>query len=116
MRGRKSRRSARNAGASRSRGEGGAAASCEGRTALLQWLNSLLQLNVRELAEFRSGTAFSQLLHMIFPHQINLSRIKWMPRNRDERVHNMRVFQQALCKLNIHKVIVFVIVLDNNYE
>lgn len=103
-------------GASRRRRAAMAAASagvdslCSGqsvdlsRKALLGWMNSLLQLDLHELVECRDGDVFCQLLDIVFPQSVQLERVRWEPKTQQHRLHNMRLLQQALTRLNIKRV------------
>ena len=73
------------------------------RGELLDWINSLLELNVTKVEHLASGAAYCSVVDALFPGTVAMSRVNWMARNDFEFVQNYKVLQQAFEKNGVDK-------------
>ncbi|KAL4488947.1 hypothetical protein ABPG72_005734 [Tetrahymena utriculariae] len=72
---------------------------------ILAWINDLLKVNMTLIEQLGSGTMYCQLLDVIFPGQIPLSKVKWTAKLEYDFLHNFKILQQAFDKLQVPKMI-----------
>ena len=73
------------------------------RGELLQWLNNLLKLNYTKIEQMGTGAAYCQILDIIYPNKVPLSKVNWKAKFDYEYLNNFKVLQQSFTKLNIMK-------------
>ena len=74
----------------------------ESRTELLNWLNSMLDLNYTKVEQLGSGAAYCQILDSIFL-DVPMNRVKFDATKEYEYLNNFKVLQSALVKHKIQK-------------
>lgn len=76
-----------------------------GRVELLNWLNDLLKLDYTKVEQTCSAAAFCQIMDVIYPGQIPLSKVNFSAKHEYEFIKNFKVLQVAFDKFNIDKAI-----------
>ncbi|KAM7191666.1 putative microtubule-associated protein rp eb family member 1 protein [Rhypophila sp. PSN 637] len=76
----------------------------ESRQELLQWLNSLLQLNVTKVEQCGTGAALCQVYDSIFL-DLPMSRVKFNVNTEYAYIQNFKILQNAFTKHHIEKTI-----------
>lgn len=51
------------------------------KTDLLTWVNTSLQLNITKVEQLGTGAAYCQILDMMFPGKVNMSKVNWKAKN-----------------------------------
>ncbi|KAI3386019.1 hypothetical protein SNEBB_005875 [Seison nebaliae] len=75
------------------------------RNEMMNWVNSELMSNFMKIEEMGAGTAYCQLIDILFPGIVPMKRVKWNPRSEHEYLHNFKVLQQAFKDVSIDKMI-----------
>jgi RP/EB family microtubule-associated protein len=86
-----------------------------GRGELLEWLNSLLQIQYTKIEQTSNGAAFCQVLDAIHPGTVALGRVDYNAAQGFKTNQNYRVLQDALHKNNITQYIDFVTLAKGKY-
>ncbi|KAM7211713.1 putative microtubule-associated protein rp eb family member 1 protein [Rhypophila decipiens] len=76
----------------------------ESRQELLQWLNSLLQLNVTKVEQCGTGAALCQVYDSIFL-DVAMSRVKFNVNTEYAYIQNFKILQNTFTKHHIEKTI-----------
>ncbi|XP_017106924.2 microtubule-associated protein RP/EB family member 1 [Drosophila bipectinata] len=72
---------------------------------MLQWVNDMVQGQFKKIEELCSGSAYCQMMEMIFPNCINLKRVKMSAKLEHEYLHNLKLFQGAFNRLKLDKTV-----------
>ncbi|KAH8270884.1 hypothetical protein KR018_011310 [Drosophila ironensis] len=72
---------------------------------MLQWVNNMVQGQFKKIEELCSGSAYCQMMDMIFPNCINMKRVKMTAKLEHEYLHNMKLFQGAFNRLKLDKTV-----------
>ncbi|EAR97141.2 EB1 protein (macronuclear) [Tetrahymena thermophila SB210] len=72
---------------------------------ILAWINDLLKVNMTLIEQLGSGTMYCQLLDVIYPGQVPLSKVKWTAKLEYDFLHNFKILQQTFDKLQVPKMI-----------
>lgn len=72
---------------------------------IFNWINELLQVKVNRIEQFASGNLYCQILDVLYPGKINLSKVNWKAKLEWEFVNNFKLLQQSFLKCNIKKYI-----------
>jgi RP/EB family microtubule-associated protein len=72
---------------------------------LLAWVNSTLQLEVKQIEQLGTGAIYCQLIDAMYPGKIAMARVNWRARNEWEFISNFKVLQQGFGKCKIQKYI-----------
>ncbi|KAH8402028.1 hypothetical protein KR009_009310 [Drosophila setifemur] len=72
---------------------------------MLQWVNDMVQGQFKKIEELCSGSAYCQMMEMIFPNCINLKRVKMSAKLEHEYLHNLKLFQAAFNRLKLDKTV-----------
>ncbi|CAD5118886.1 DgyrCDS7562 [Dimorphilus gyrociliatus] len=72
---------------------------------ILVWINETLDANYSKIEELCSGAAYCQLMDLLFIDAISLKRVKFNTQLEHEYINNFKIFQQALGRVNIDKLI-----------
>lgn len=75
------------------------------RSEILNWINSSLQLNITKIEQLGSGAVYCQIIDMMFPNAITMSKVKFNAKLDYEFTHNLKLLQQALIKNGIKRTI-----------
>lgn len=73
------------------------------RTELLQWVNSLLEVNLTKVEQCASGSIYCQILDSCHPGHVAMRKVNWMAKADHEYIPNYKVLQMAFSKLGIDK-------------
>ncbi|RKP19779.1 hypothetical protein ROZALSC1DRAFT_28664 [Rozella allomycis CSF55] len=76
----------------------------ESRIELLNWINSLLQLNYTKIEQLGTGAAYCQILDSIYG-DVQMSKVKFDTNQVYEYVNNFKVLQNAFAAHGIEKVV-----------
>jgi len=76
-----------------------------GRKEIVDWINATLDINITKVEDTASGAIACQLLDMIYPGQVPMSKINWAAKQSFEFVANYKVLQTCFTKLLIDKFI-----------
>lgn len=79
-----------------------------GRRELLDFFNTLLELNLTKIEETASGAVACQMTEMIFPGSIPMSRVNWEARSDYEFVQNYKLLQNAFNKHHVQRYVFIV--------
>lgn len=74
-----------------------------GRAELLEFLNTLLDLQLAKIEQTASGAVACQLTEYIFPGSIPMSRVNWEARSDYEFIANYKLLQNAFTKNRIQR-------------
>jgi len=75
-----------------------------GRLELLAWLNELIDSDYPKIENCSDGIAYCQILDSIFPghsQTIQLPRLNFNAKNKADFTRNLKVFEDAVKKLNL---------------
>eukprot|EP00002_Diphylleia_rotans_P024967 TRINITY_DN4930_c0_g1_i4.p1 TRINITY_DN4930_c0_g1~~TRINITY_DN4930_c0_g1_i4.p1 ORF type:complete len:155 (-),score=26.31 TRINITY_DN4930_c0_g1_i4:95-559(-) len=73
------------------------------RTELLSWVNSTLKLNYTKVEQVCTGAAYCQLMDILHPGQVPLSKVNFGAKLEYEYIKNFKVLQTVFTKLGIEK-------------
>jgi RP/EB family microtubule-associated protein len=76
-----------------------------GRRELLDFFNTLLELNLTKIEETATGAVACQMTEMIFPGSIPMARVNWEARSDYEFVQNYKLLQNAFNKHNVQRYV-----------
>eukprot|EP00667_Euglena_gracilis_P032812 EG_transcript_51608 len=68
---------------------------------LIAWYNDLLQLDYKQLADFRTGAAVCQLFHILHPTHTRLWRVNFNAKAPYQCLQNWKLLQQMFTALGI---------------
>lgn len=74
-----------------------------GRNELLQWINSTLGLNLQKIEQTSNGAVACQLLDVLRPGQVQLSKVDFNAKSEYEMIGNYKVLQATFSKLGVDK-------------
>jgi microtubule-associated protein, RP/EB family len=78
------------------------------RHELLNWVNESLKLDYLKIEELRTGAAYCQFMHMLFPGSVLLKKVKFRTNLEHEYVQNFKCFQDAIKEMDVDLVILSV--------
>ena len=73
------------------------------KSELLSWINNLLYLNVTKVEQMASGAIYCQIMDVMYPGCIAMSKINWGAKYEHEFVNNYKLLQQTFDKNMVHK-------------
>lgn len=62
-------------------------------------------MNLSKIEQLSSGAVYCQILDIIYPGKVPLSKVNWKAKLEYEFVSNFKILQQSFLKLNIPKPI-----------
>uniref|UniRef100_A0A8C2KUY0 DNA (cytosine-5-)-methyltransferase n=1 Tax=Cyprinus carpio TaxID=7962 RepID=A0A8C2KUY0_CYPCA len=68
---------------------------------VLSWINETLQTNFTQVEQCRSGACFCQLMDLLFPGSIDMSKVKFESQKRSDFKQNYNLLQTAFRKSGI---------------
>ncbi|XP_040908571.1 uncharacterized protein LOC121191479 [Toxotes jaculatrix] len=68
---------------------------------LLAWLNETLQTGFTEVEQVCTGAAYCQLMDLLFPGCLDLSRVRFQSSNMVDFIHNYSLLQAAFRKVDV---------------
>uniref|UniRef100_A0A673ML69 DNA (cytosine-5-)-methyltransferase n=1 Tax=Sinocyclocheilus rhinocerous TaxID=307959 RepID=A0A673ML69_9TELE len=71
------------------------------RYEVLSWINETLQTNFTQVEQCRSGACFCQLMDLLFPGSIDMSKVKFESQKRSDFIQNYSLLQTAFRKSGV---------------
>ncbi|KAJ1506844.1 hypothetical protein HMI55_001009, partial [Coelomomyces lativittatus] len=76
----------------------------ESRLELLNWLNSLLQLNFTRIEQLGTGAAYCQVFDSIWG-DVSMNKVKFDTKHEHEYIQNFKILQAAFARHQVDRVI-----------
>ena len=73
------------------------------KSELIAWVNNLLCISITKVEQMASAAAYCQIMDVIYPGCIPMSKINWGAKYEHEFVNNYKLLQQAFDKQSVHK-------------
>jgi len=73
------------------------------RTEILDFFNSLLQMNLAKIEQTATGAVACQLMDYIFPGSIPMKRVNWEAKSDFQYIENYKILQAAFTKQRVQK-------------
>ena len=70
---------------------------------LINWVNGLLKLNITKIEQCNTGAIYCQLLDVICPGKVKMSKVNWKAYLEIDFHQNFKVFEQGLADAQIKK-------------
>ncbi|KAJ1387309.1 calponin homology domain-containing protein [Ochromonadaceae sp. CCMP2298] len=74
-----------------------------GRKEIMDWVNQTLDLNLPKVEDTANGAVACQLLDIMYPGKVPMSKVNWAAKQSFEFVGNYKVLQTCFTKLNIDR-------------
>ncbi|XP_043103315.1 DNA (cytosine-5-)-methyltransferase 3 beta, duplicate a [Puntigrus tetrazona] len=72
---------------------------------VLSWINETLETNFTQVEQCRSGACFCQLMDLLFPGSIDMSKVKFESQKRSDFKHNYNLLETAFRKSGIKQTV-----------
>lgn len=76
-----------------------------GRSEIISWINSTLQVQIGRIEDTAFGGIACQFMDIIYPGQVAMSKVNWMAKTEPEYVTNYKVLQNCMTKNNVEKFV-----------
>jgi RP/EB family microtubule-associated protein len=76
-----------------------------GKKQVLEWINSLLDVNLPKIEDTCSGAIACQLFHSMYPTSLAMTKVNWDAKNEYEYLKNYKLLQTGFAKRHITKII-----------
>ncbi len=76
-----------------------------GRKEIMDWINQTLDLNLAKVEDTANGCIACQLLDIMYPGQVPMSKLNWSAKQDFEFVANYKILQTCFSKLNIDRFV-----------
>ena len=70
---------------------------------LINWVNTLLALNISHIEQLGTGAVYCQIVDSMFPERVPMQRVNWKAKNEWEFINNYKILQQSFTKCKIEK-------------
>ena len=87
-----------------------------GRYELMSWMNSFLRIDYTKVEEFSDGVAYCQVLDAMIPGSVPLHKVNFHPRNKQEKVRNLKLLDRILEKQNLSKSLDVTALASGNFQ
>jgi len=77
----------------------------EGKKKLIQWVNELLEINIKEVEQMATGAYHCQILDAIFPGRVPLHKVNFGAKVDYEYIKNYKVLQEVFAKEGVQKYV-----------
>ena len=71
------------------------------RKEIVKWINSILDLKVSNIEQLGTGAVYCQLLDVIKPGAVPMSKVNWKAKLEYEYISNYKILQAAILHLGI---------------
>ena len=75
------------------------------KSELLSWVSSILDLEITNFEQTKTGAVFCQLLDACHPGSVRMEKVNWRANSETDYISNFKIFQQGLAENNIEKPI-----------
>ena len=72
---------------------------------LLAWVNDSLKTKYTKVEEMCSGSAYCQLMDMLFPGSVELKKVRLVTKLKHEYIQNFKVLQASFKKRGVDKTV-----------
>ncbi|KAL2103403.1 hypothetical protein ACEWY4_000271 [Coilia grayii] len=73
------------------------------RADILKWLNKTLQTDFKEVEQTCSGACYCQIMHWLFPESIDLKKVKFQAKEKEDFTHNFQLLQDSFQKTGVDR-------------
>mmetsp|Transcript_501 Transcript_501/g.892 ORF Transcript_501/g.892 Transcript_501/m.892 type:complete len:333 (+) Transcript_501:76-1074(+) len=74
-----------------------------GRKEIMDWVNQTLDLNLAKVEDTANGAIACQILDIMYPGKVPMSKVNWSVKQSFEFVANYKILQTCFTKLNIER-------------
>ena len=72
---------------------------------MLAWVNDFIKTKYTKVEEMCSGSAYCQLMDLLFPGSVELKTVKFVTKLKHEYIQNFKVLQASLKKRGVDKTV-----------
>lgn len=70
---------------------------------ILKWINTTLKLQIEKIDQLGAGSVYCQLLDMIYPGSVCMSKVNWKAKLEYEYLNNFKIVTTCLEKNDVKK-------------
>ncbi|KAL0210756.1 hypothetical protein P9112_009054 [Eukaryota sp. TZLM1-RC] len=85
------------------------------RTEILEWINTLFNTNVQKIEELGNGVVYCQIMHLLYPDLVNLSKVNFNAILEHDNLRNLKYLQSIFRKAGIKRDIDLARLSTKNY-
>ena len=74
-----------------------------GRLELLAWLNEIAETDYPKIEHCSDGVAYCQVIDAIHPNTVQLSKLNFNAKHKDDNSRNLKVLDDVVSKLKLQK-------------